>query len=773
MKVARTIVDPVVSQQGASSAPARERHGHASVGAAVISAGAKPRQPPQTYVAQRAAGANSPRSTTPFSSAGGPPPADPHATVTLSAAALDAYVNYILYGTAWSSDNGKQAGDANNSVNLTYSFIDPSISANNYYPNGQLKAGSPYSPFTPDQITSPATQQAFRDAMAAWAAVSGVSFSETTPESSGTFGSIRAGIDSQNNTAYAYEPIAGQGALSGDVMLGGNQSGVPHDWNTADVSPGTWSFATMLHELGHALGFRHPHDPGRDATLFSTKANSGKLLDQLKYTVMSYRDSPGASTKTGYTIDYYPTTPMVNDIAAVQYLYGVNGGTNTGSDTCSFSDGQKYFQTIYDMGGNDTIDASTETQSVKIDLRAGNFSALGDAIHWYKGKTQMSARDFVGIAYNSVIENATGGSGNDTMYGNAADNNLGGGAGNDLFVVNPTASSGTDTIDGGNGGDTLVLPDMGVGNTWTVAGSGGTTTFTSSIGGYSVAAQNVEFVALSATGVKLSIDEVPASLNTAQFLETVNKFDDLGTIRFTRAATIDGKPASASGMGLYHTGNGTLFVAKGVKPASIDPVSGNVVNGVTATTAATSLVTSSGSLLSLASGETLAAFTRAKDGSMSLYIDNGSGAINILDFDASGNQSGSTRSVAYTSPDIVSLELSLKKDLNHDGITGAAVTQAIASTTNPGIYVADLGGSLTGNTFLVANAKGLAAGKLLKAPAFIFKNADNTAWSLPGGNSITSYSWTTVGKTLNSITLTLNDASTWIFASDGKLSSHT
>src|SRR5207237_9272354 len=58
----------------------------------------------------------------------------------------------------------------------------------------------------------------------------------------------------------------------------------------------------------------------------------------------------------------------------------------------------------------------------------------------------------IGSYTTSVIENAIGGSGNDTTTGNSADNTLTGNGGNDTL----TGGTGNDTIDGGTGTDTAV-----------------------------------------------------------------------------------------------------------------------------------------------------------------------------------------------------------------------------------------------------------------------------------------------------------------------------
>ena len=85
--------------------------------------------------------------------------------------------------------------------------------------------------------------------------------------------------------------------------------------------------------------------------------------------------------------------------------------------------------TIIDNGGIDTLDYSGFASNQHIDLNPETFSDVGDSI------------GNVSIARGTVIENAIGGSGNDTLIGNAANNVL-------------TGNGGDDTIDGGGGNDT-------------------------------------------------------------------------------------------------------------------------------------------------------------------------------------------------------------------------------------------------------------------------------------------------------------------------------
>ena len=61
--------------------------------------------------------------------------------------------------------------------------------------------------------------------------------------------------------------------------------------------------------------------------------------DTLEYTVMSYRSYAGASTTTGYTNgDFdYPQSLMMEDIRAIQQLYGANFATHAKDTTYSWS----------------------------------------------------------------------------------------------------------------------------------------------------------------------------------------------------------------------------------------------------------------------------------------------------------------------------------------------------------------------------------------------------------------------------------------------------
>lgn len=234
-----------------------------------------------------------------------------------------------------------------------------------------------------------------------------------------------------------------------------------------------------MHELGHALGLKHGHMTVdvRDANGNIVYYNPALSFDHdsLEYSVMTYRAFPGADIEDINAIEF-PSTPMQDDILALQWLYGASYDYNSGNTVYTFdpktgamsingkSQGATYhhkiFLTIWDGGGNDTISFANYKTNAVIDLAPGAWSTpwqkqladldnINPGTHLARGCI-ANAQLFSGDDHG-WIENGIGGSGNDSISGNAVSNALLGKAGNDYLA----GFGGSDALVGGKGTDIL------------------------------------------------------------------------------------------------------------------------------------------------------------------------------------------------------------------------------------------------------------------------------------------------------------------------------
>ena len=367
------------------------------------------------------------------------------ATAVSVSATNNAEIDGLLSGSAWSGT-------------VTYSFPDsPSDYATNYFGNGE--------PTTTGFLSAPVQMQAAINY--AIALIQG--YTNASIQFAGTNGAdiMVAQSPAANPTSYAYYPA--NVPAGGDVWFGENPT-----YNYSQAALGNYYFVTALHELGHAFGLKHSQETGGVANVAVPSAH-----DDSEFTVMSYRSYVGGPL-TGYTNeDYgYPQTYMANDILALQTLYGANYSTHSENTVYSWNPttGQEFingvaqlapgngiggsanrvYETIWDGNGTDTYDMSNYTTGVSINLNPGASSITSSAQLAYLGDGHYAQGNiFNAYLFNgnsqSYIENAIGGSGNDTLTGNAIGNTLSGGAGNDIL----SGGGGNDILIGGTGVDTL------------------------------------------------------------------------------------------------------------------------------------------------------------------------------------------------------------------------------------------------------------------------------------------------------------------------------
>ncbi|MCE3271443.1 MAG: putative Serralysin precursor [Ramlibacter sp.] len=330
------------------------------------------------------------------------------------------------------------------------------------------------------------------------AEIADITFTEAAPQA----GQITFATSYQtSSSAWAYTPYFSQTTSAGEITsvtedkLAGSvwiNNDIP--WVAADWQPKAFGYATLLHEMGHALGLKHP---------FEGDGAGGFVLDESvdneAHTVMSYTSAPrtllivdvvgSSSTGYGWSYDFLsPSTLMMMDIEALQHLYGANTATRSGNTVYDFETNEELLETIWDGGGRDTLDCSNQTLTCRINLGEGEFSSIGlrrtdaeiklgldlpsdlnlgfvapaDRAELYNGENNL------GIAKGAVIENATGGSASDVIIGNDVANRLVGGLGKDKL----TGGFGNDRLDGGGSVDTL----SGQGGNDILIGGGGADT---------------------------------------------------------------------------------------------------------------------------------------------------------------------------------------------------------------------------------------------------------------------------------------------------------
>ena len=419
-------------------------------------------------------------------------------------------------GTKW--DLTSTAGGAGSDATLSYSFYDGDVAYANPY-NGPNPT-----PGTPSSVLSKGTtnETTLTAAFDAWDATADFDFVEV--EEDGTaVGEMRVAFTDRSSSAAAFAYRPGDYAVNGDVWFETEDIDITgNDFSTDGIGAGGFNYFAALHEIGHALGLSHPFDTSDDQS--NGDQNLALAYDSMRYTVMTYSQldrnyvlqlqSSGSSVSTSPSYRIYASTPMLYDIEMMEDYYGAED-TSDGNTTYSFTNGPETIQTITDSGGTDTIDASSQTRENIINLNAGTFSSIGiysvadqvtdlaatygvsttwlnsvvsgldaaasasNSYYAAFSRTALYTRESnVAIAHNAVIENATGGSANDTITGNASNNVLSAGAGDDVIEGN----GGDDTIDGGAGtGDVAVFNDVRANytitdngdGTYTIAHSGG------------------------------------------------------------------------------------------------------------------------------------------------------------------------------------------------------------------------------------------------------------------------------------------------------------
>jgi len=284
-------------------------------------------------------------------------------------------------------------------------------------------------------------------ALGQWAAASGIVFIEVPPgEGDITFANVSFSTTTTGSENGDYRSAAGIGfPPSGDwsYLTGNASSGYSFTsdlstggdvyMNSDYLNNGTVDLGTLLHEIGHAIGMKHP-----DKVVYSYDGvEHNQVLDpgenSADYTIMS--ETADAANEAN------PTLFALDKLAAAD-LYGPAG--TGGVETASASGVNSVSFWLWDA----TTETLTQTALSANETIHG--TSVDDIIYGYdygdsvptNGTISMFGLDGTNILY--------AGSGTTALYGGPDANTLVGGAGNDSFYVYSNQTTVTDAYTSGD-----------------------------------------------------------------------------------------------------------------------------------------------------------------------------------------------------------------------------------------------------------------------------------------------------------------------------------
>ena len=281
-------------------------------------------------------------------------------------------------GKYWSLKDGEK---------ISYSFLEPGASYHGTYSelDGLIETGT-------------ALQDAIRKAFSLISSYADLTFEEIN-ETGNIVGDIRLGIADGDHFGMALSYAAYSQEISstpkgGNIFFNGtldlNNDGICDFHDSTKMQESSWNFLTVIHEILHSLGLKHPHDAFDSSDQEEGNHNIvSKQFDQYTHTIMSYNPlrGPDPSYKkydgiilnAGSGGQYYPTTPMLFDVMAIQEMYG-SAPTNANDDTVySFTPDAPPFESIYDTGGIDTLDLAALYGDTQLDLTGNTLSVIGNS----------------------------------------------------------------------------------------------------------------------------------------------------------------------------------------------------------------------------------------------------------------------------------------------------------------------------------------------------------------------------------------------------------
>lgn len=275
---------------------------------------------------------------------------------------------------------------------------------------------------------------------------------------------INFGTNDQGTTSGGYATGANSAIGTVNLLLN-NKSNV----NTKPV-PGDYGWETIIHEIGHTLGLKHPGAYNAGGGVAPGPYLSA-VDDTRRNTVMSYKNPSDAAINwvsngnNSYSnLGANPSTFMPLDILALQFLYGKNQtGTSLSDSSKSLADFQTTqftsswlgIQTLSSTSQGLSLDLSGVGAANIVDMRAGAFSSINIKETTYNAGIggAKSAQTFynlnnVGLAYDASISSLIGGTSTDVVYVSNNDVEIDGNEGSDKVYLYGSAADWTQSSSG-------------------------------------------------------------------------------------------------------------------------------------------------------------------------------------------------------------------------------------------------------------------------------------------------------------------------------------
>jgi serralysin len=224
--------------------------------------------------------------------------------------------------------------------------------------------------------------------------------------------------------AQTHYPRASDGALAGDVLVNLNSAAADY----ASYAPGGQGFFMLLHELGHALGLKHPFE-SEAAFRLTLEDTRFATRDYDWFSMMSYTDTFQSNREK-----FDPAAPMPLDVAGLRNLYGPNRATGLG-DTLYEPAANDVYQTLWDAAGADTLSFKGATVGWDINLVYERLSPLDPV--WTGYARPLAERIAPGPHtlwwLVGEFETVIGSASSDRIVGGIGPNVIRGGGGGDLI----------------------------------------------------------------------------------------------------------------------------------------------------------------------------------------------------------------------------------------------------------------------------------------------------------------------------------------------------